>query len=53
MNNHFPPDVQQAIQSSLQEIALRIGQSLNASAAEQLYADAISFQTFPPTIHCR
>jgi hypothetical protein len=40
MDNPSPADIQQAIQNSLQEIAAQMGQSLNASATEQLYADA-------------
>jgi regulator of sirC expression with transglutaminase-like and TPR domain len=40
MDNTFSPDIQQAIQNSLQEIAAQLGRSLNASATEQLYTDA-------------
>jgi RNA-directed DNA polymerase len=40
MDNPLPADIQQAIQSSLQEIAAQMGQSLNASTTEKIYADA-------------
>lgn len=40
MDTSFPPDIQQAIQKSLQEIASQIGQPLDESAAERLYLDA-------------
>ncbi|GAB1538795.1 hypothetical protein NUACC21_14590 [Scytonema sp. NUACC21] len=40
MNNSFPPDIQQSIQESLQEIALQMGQPLDEIAAERLYQDA-------------
>lgn len=40
MDSSFPPNLQQAIQQSLQEIASQMGQPLDASAAERLYLDA-------------
>lgn len=40
MDTSFSPDIQQAIQKSLQEIASQIGQPLDVSAAERLYLDA-------------
>jgi hypothetical protein len=40
MDTSFPPDIQRAIQESLQEIASQIGQPLDESAAERLYLDA-------------
>jgi hypothetical protein len=43
MDNTLPPDIQQAIQTRLQDIARQLGQSLNAFAVEQLYEDAAAF----------
>jgi hypothetical protein len=40
MNCSFPPDLQRAIQQSLQEIASQMGQPLNEVAAKQLYQEA-------------
>jgi hypothetical protein len=40
MNRSFPPDLQQAIQQSLQDIASQMGKPLNEVAAKQLYHDA-------------
>ena len=40
MNRSFPPDLQQAIQQSLQDIASQMGKPLNEGAAKQLYQDA-------------
>jgi hypothetical protein len=40
MNDSFPPEVQQSIQKSLQDIASQVGQPLDEVAAEQLYQEA-------------
>lgn len=40
MNRSFPPNLQQAIQQSLQDIASQIGEPLNEDAANQLYQEA-------------
>ena len=40
MNRSFPPDLQQAIQRSLQDIASQMGKPLNEVAAQQLYQEA-------------
>src|SRR6476469_2300507 len=40
MSRSFPPDLQRAIQQSLQEIAFQMGRPLNEVAAVQLYQDA-------------
>jgi predicted oxidoreductase len=40
MNDSFPPEIQQSIQQSLQDIALQMGQSLDEVAAEWLYREA-------------
>ena len=40
MNHSFPPDLQGAIQQSLQDIASQMGKPLNEVAVKQLYQEA-------------
>jgi hypothetical protein len=40
MNDSFAPDIEQAIQQSLQAIAEQMGQAIDASHAKRLYSDA-------------
>ncbi|MBW4490327.1 MAG: hypothetical protein KME12_21315 [Trichocoleus desertorum ATA4-8-CV12] len=48
MNRSFPPDLQRAIQQSLQDIASQMGKSLNEVAAKQLYQEAEALLNHAP-----